>query len=71
MRPVILKDALHNASASIIRNEQDATYARGIIIGAVSAVMALTGHSWADAWAKVQTLCPADMANSCIPDSWK
>jgi len=69
--PVVLKDALHNASSSNIKDEQDAAYGRGIVIGATAALMAVTGLAWSDAYPLIKEQFPGDIAESCLPDAWK
>jgi hypothetical protein len=68
--PIVLKDALHNCAKRNIRGTEDATYGRGILIGAVSAVMAINGANWAEAFALVKEHLPADLAEECLPNGW-
>lgn len=69
--PIVLKDALHNCSERNIRGTEDARYGRGVLLGAVSAIMALNGASWSEAFAVVKEHLPTDIADECVPDGWK
>jgi hypothetical protein len=67
---IVLKDALHNCSKRNIRDTKDERYGRGVVLGAVSAIMAINGANWAEAWELVKEHLPADLAEECLPDGW-
>jgi len=66
---VIIKDALHNASKSVLRNETDVAYARGVIVGIVAGIMS-QGFSWQQSWELVKSLLPKDFDKRCVPHGW-
>jgi hypothetical protein len=68
--PIVLKDALHNCSKREIRHMGDERYGKGVVLGAVSAIMAINGANWAEAWALVKEHLPADLAEECLPNGW-
>lgn len=69
--PMVLKDALCNCSERVVRNTDDERYGRGVLVGAVSAIMALANVSWAEAFELVKEQLPSDMVEGCYPEGWK
>jgi len=69
--PIVLKDALHNCSKRVIRGVEDERYGRGVVLGAVAAIMALNGANWQEAFDLVKEHLPHDMADECLPNGWK
>ncbi len=68
--PIVLKDALHNCSKRNIRGTEDARYGKGVVLGAVSAIMAINGANWQEAWDLVKEHLPADLSEECLPNGW-
>jgi hypothetical protein len=71
-RPIILKDALYSLSTKNTKQEDweiNTAYGKGIIVGAVSAMMA-TGVDFGCALEQVKSLLPKDYDSNCIPSSW-
>lgn len=66
--PVALKDAVHNVSSSSGASEE---YARGIVVGAVSALMA-TGMDWRMAITQIALNWPEDryVPRNVLPPTW-
>lgn len=62
----MLKDSMYNLSADSGATDE---YARGALVGAVSALMA-TGMSYHQALEAVVKCFPADYREQCIPSHW-
>lgn len=69
MTPNVLKDALYNTSRENIFEETAITYARGMVVGVVSALMMRVSYQVAIR-ALVENL-PEDFLIYTIPDAWK
>lgn len=68
---MVLKDALHNCAHGIIRDEKDIAYGKGIIVGAVAALMKYNNISWAQAAEIVKADMPIAYNEECVPESWR
>lgn len=68
---VVLKDTLFNCSKQCTSSERcSMTYAKGILVGVVSTVMA-SGMPFEEACELIQKFLPADFDHSCVPESWQ
>ena len=65
----VLRDALHNASARVVRGDSDTRYSRGIIVGIVAGFMD-TGMTFQSALNRVMANMPYDSVDGCFPESW-
>ena len=62
MNKTILKDALHNTSASVDPNHE---YARGVTLGIITGLMATLGVSYEEAVRLVKECIPKDAIPEC------
>jgi hypothetical protein len=62
----LLRDVLYNAS---IHSGSSRTYAKGVIVGVTTTLMA-NGYSWEAAFELVKANLPNDCLEGVIPESW-
>ena len=67
MRKPTLKDALHNLHPDA---RSDPRYARGVLVGAVAALMA-TGLDFPAAFAEVSESLPERVDPAAVPNGWE
>ncbi len=62
-----IKDALYN-----LREDSGASveYARGILVGVMSALIAYNGSNFSDAAHTVKGCMPQDYRQECLPETW-
>jgi hypothetical protein len=70
MNSVLLKDALHNLSQSICKNNHQIEYGKGILVGVVAAYLATTGKTFHEAIESITPFLPRDVNIECFPESW-
>ncbi len=64
----ILKDALYNTHE---KSGASVDYAQGVIVGAVSTLMACKNLSFEEAWRIVYNHLPVDYRKDSIPEAWR
>jgi hypothetical protein len=70
----VAQDALHNAHPNVCRTKDHERYARGVLVGLVSGIMAVKGCSYDTAVKHVRQALDAStdgrIVRAALPDSW-
>jgi hypothetical protein len=66
-----MKETLYNTSKEVTHVTCNQSFAKGILVGAVSTIMAIKSATFEEAVEFIQEFLPRDFDETVIPDSWK
>lgn len=66
-----LRDVLHNLSVEVAMTPEQQAYAKGVLVGVVSAWMHMTDMPFDDSAKYLRRYLPADISTECIPVPWR